>query len=175
MATSSSVSSSDKSNKYVCSLCGQFARTSYKGVLRHIAEIHSFNPNFHITCGLGPDKCPETYTKYDSFRSHVYRKHREELTTSTICAREPVLDTGHNNGRATPPLHQQHDDLFIRSAPTMDTTVKHAAAMFILKSMEERKISQVSVCPCRLTHSCTPDHITLYGCSLRMALCTLIY
>ena len=144
MATSSWRFSDDQSNKYVCSICGQFARTSFQGVLRHIGEVHSFNPNFHITCGLGPDKCPETYTKYDSFRSHVYRKHREELKTSMVCPGEQVIDARNHTGRGTVhthPLHQQDDDLFSQSAPTMDVSVKHAAALFILKSMGEKNIT----------------------------------
>ena len=55
-------------SKYVCPFCRQFARRSYHGILRHIGEVHSFNPDFHVVCGLGPEKCPATYTKYTSFK-----------------------------------------------------------------------------------------------------------
>ena len=150
------VSSSHRRNKYVCPLCGQFARTSYQGVLRHIGEVHSFNPNFHITCSLGPEKCPETYTKYESFRSHIYRKHREELKTSSFCHGELVQDDTNDTETPTvytPPLDQEDDDLISQSAPTVDISVKRAAAMFILKSMEEWKISQVGVLQSRRTYA----------------------
>jgi len=49
-------------------------------LLHHIGEVHSFEPNFHIVCGLTLDSiretCPATYTNYGLFWSHLYTKHR---------------------------------------------------------------------------------------------------
>ena len=146
------ISSGKRGNKYVCPVCGLFAWTSYQDVVRHIELVHSFNSNFHITCSLVPHNCPKTYTKYESFRPQVYRKHREELKVSTVYTGELEQDdenyAGSNAGGNTvhdPLFDQEDEDLISQSAPTVDMSVKRAAAMFILKSMEERKISQVSV------------------------------
>ena len=69
--------------KRVCPICGEFARYSYAGIVRHIGQVHSFDADFHVVCGLGPTKCPATYTNFQSYRSHVYKKHREELVSAT--------------------------------------------------------------------------------------------
>lgn len=62
---------------FFCSLCNCFAGQSFSSVLRHIRNIHKHDPGFQIQCGL--EQCPKTYKNYDSFRSHVYRKHRSVL------------------------------------------------------------------------------------------------
>lgn len=68
------------SRKYVCPICREYARPFYGGILRHIGEVHSHDPHFGVVCGLGAEpKCPASYTNYQSFRRHVYKKHRDEL------------------------------------------------------------------------------------------------
>ena len=62
---------------FVCTICDQFAGRSFASVLRHIGSIHRFDPGLSIRCGI--KACPETYTNFESFRSHVYRKHRDIL------------------------------------------------------------------------------------------------
>jgi len=61
---------------YSCSICNKFIARSYQAVLRHM-KYHQFNPNLSIKCGIG--HCQAVYSKYESFRSHVYRKHREAI------------------------------------------------------------------------------------------------
>ena len=60
-----------------CSLCSHFAARNFLGVLRHIGQVHQFEPNFEVKCGL--DGCPLRYTVYESFRVHVYKRHRDVL------------------------------------------------------------------------------------------------
>lgn len=151
--------------KHVCPLCGQFARRTYQGVLRHIGEVHRFSPDFFISCGLPCSpldgsavvKCPATYTKYESFRSHVYKKHREVLCEGDQYRGE--LDcSGITDSEGSfleevfleeTVAAQDDDDDNVRSrsdstgADSDDRSIKRAAALFILKSMEERRISQV--------------------------------
>ena len=62
---------------YVCTICDHFAGRSFAAVLRHIGCNHRYDPGLRIRCGI--KSCPETYTNFESFRSHVYRKHRDEL------------------------------------------------------------------------------------------------
>ena len=77
---------------FVCSLCHQFASPTFRGVFKHIGIIHSFEPNFKVTCGISG--CEATFTVYSSWRSHIYRKHRNEmLETSTIQEPEEVSNT----------------------------------------------------------------------------------
>ena len=134
--------------KHVCPICGQFARRTYQGILRHIGEVHKFSPDFHITCGLGSDeKCPATYTKYESFRSHVYKKHREELFSECVQNGDVHQDDSDDAGVS---LLQDGEEGGVNSTSSSPATagnmsVKRAAALFILKSMEERRISQVSI------------------------------
>ena len=45
-----------------------------------MGDIHSFGPGLRVVCGLGPEKnCPAAYTNINSFKSHVYKKHRNLL------------------------------------------------------------------------------------------------
>ena len=60
---------------YICSICNRFGGQSFAAVLRHIGEIHRYDPSLSIRCGI--NRCPQTYTNFESFRSHVYRKHRD--------------------------------------------------------------------------------------------------
>lgn len=66
-----------ENNMYVCTICDQFRGRSFAAVLRHIGASHRYDPGLSIRCGIR--SCPETYTKFESFRSHVYRKHRDVL------------------------------------------------------------------------------------------------
>ena len=136
--------------KSICPLCRSFASNTFGGVLRHIGEVHSFTPGFRVECGLGPDRnCPATYTNYHSFRSHIYKKHREELyacppqsSGSASNSREPPANFGFGadedeENAGTQPLNL--DEI----PPDYDEQLTRAAALFILKTMEIHKTSQV--------------------------------
>ena len=51
-------------------------------------------PFLTVYCGI--DYCPQTYTNYKSFRSHVYRKHRDSLH-STLKGIVPSLMESSNS------------------------------------------------------------------------------
>ena len=42
--------------------------------MQHVGIFHAHEPNFNVTCGVGD--CRSTFTRFDYFRKHVYRKHR---------------------------------------------------------------------------------------------------
>jgi len=143
--------------KFKCQVCQEFSRNAYPPVLRHIGEVHSFEPNFRIVCGLTLDSiretCPATYTNYGSFRSHVYTKHRRLMNLHL------PLDSSECNEFEGPHDHEEncHE---LRSNHMQDAEEVHtvsvdhdshssqdqitrAAALFILKTMEVHQVSQV--------------------------------
>ena len=67
----------DLENVYACSLCDYFASPSFATVLRHIGNTHASDHDLNISCPVRG--CPRSYTNFESFRSHVYRKHRSAL------------------------------------------------------------------------------------------------
>lgn len=62
---------------YVCTICDQFRGRSFAAVLRHIGAVHRYDSGLSVRCGVR--SCPETYTKFESFWSYIYSKHRDVL------------------------------------------------------------------------------------------------
>ena len=65
---------------YLCTICNLFAGQTFSTVLRHMGN-HCFDAGLCIRCGI--NSCTEQYRNFESFRSHVYRKHREVLVTNS--------------------------------------------------------------------------------------------
>ena len=65
---------------FKCSICSFFASTTYKGVLRHLGTVNAHNAGFHVVCA-SPD-CLQPYKNFHSYKTHLYRKHREMLVDS---------------------------------------------------------------------------------------------
>ena len=140
---------------FVCTLCSQFAARTYLPVLSHIGSVHRFGATRRIECGI--DGCPATYTTntYESFRSHVYRKHRDVLYSqdSQINSQKSGISRGHNisidmedgtfTGMPTTPSSEE-------TAGTSQPVDEHdeitlASALFQLKTLEERKVTQTTL------------------------------
>ena len=70
-------------NSEPCPLCESFAAPHMKGVVRHIGLVHSHEFAFRVTCGVG--ECTRTYmyTRFSSYKKHMYVKHRDVLGVST--------------------------------------------------------------------------------------------
>lgn len=49
-------------------------------LVQHVGLIHAHESNFSITCGLSD--CQSAFSKYESFRRHVYRKHSDSILPS---------------------------------------------------------------------------------------------
>ena len=58
-----------------CPRCAHFQTCNVSKFMRHLFLIHSSEPNFSITCGL--QNCVRTFKKFTSYKSHVYRDHRD--------------------------------------------------------------------------------------------------
>ena len=65
---------------FKCLLCSSFTSTTYKGVLRHLGSVHTHDAGFHVVCVCAD--CPRRCNKFHSYKTHLYRKHREMLVDS---------------------------------------------------------------------------------------------
>ena len=133
---------------FVCTICDQFAGRSFASVLRHIGSIHRFDPGLSIRCGI--KACPETYTNFESFRSHVYRKHRDILHLDD--SQSTHTESIHRN-LSTMLDNPIDDDITTRNDPiTSDqqssgtgVNLQLSEAKFLLQIKEECKLTQASV------------------------------
>ena len=149
-------------NRFLCKICSSYSSHTYIKVLRHIGAVHSFDPNFTITCGL--DGCIKIFSKYTSFRKHIIRNHRHILSpqdtrscelqlqgsVSTCGVTEDdqskmlglhasLLSTTHEMTQEAMPFSLQS----ITVSPTYFNM--HQAAMFLLKAKECLKVSQTAL------------------------------
>ena len=132
---------------YVCTICNLFAGKSFSTVLRHMGT-HRYDPGLHIRCGI--NSCTEHYKNFESFRSHVYRKHREALVN--VSRQAPLNDrldqeeSGRNgdleiDGWGNDMNDMEHEETVAKC----DYDPKRLAALFLLKTREERKITQTAI------------------------------
>lgn len=128
---------------FSCCLCDGFAGNSFGSLLRHIGEIHRHDPNLCIQCGIGG--CPETYKRYDSFRSHIYRKHRDVFylqpdiqtqMSSTSLEQQPQGSLVNDD------YDDDDDDPTLTPPPP---TTNFAFGRFIMKIREEYSMPQCTV------------------------------
>ena len=138
--------------RYVCTICNSFASTSFRAVFRHMSD-HRCDPGLHIVCGI--NSCNEMYKNYDSYRTHVYRKHRETLLS--IPRQELSIGHGSNSAHSSP-TQEEIEEIEEPSAvenptsedpfhtPTSPILIsKRSAALFLLKTREERKVTQTAL------------------------------
>lgn len=118
---------------FVCSICNLFGANTYAAVLRHIGLIHRYDPGLHICCGI--DHCPQTYSNYESFRSHVYRKHRNEL--------HPPSSTNETGDGAIESVADSESDPVINfDSQHEPPNTRASGAKCLLKMREEYRIPQ---------------------------------
>ena len=130
---------------FLCNICNKFGGKSFRAVLRHIGEIHSHSPNFFIRCGI--HHCPQTYKNFHSFRSHVYRKHRDVIHTggndlahdTGLSSNEPVTGLDAELMLSTGEQYDEPSDI------TTAAKLQKVAATFLLKTREEYRIPQSTV------------------------------
>lgn len=60
----------------LCPMC-TFEAPSVNAILSHVRAVHSHDPNFLVTCGLGG--CGTTSRSFSALYSHVYRRHSEVI------------------------------------------------------------------------------------------------
>ena len=134
---------------YCCCICASFASSNFSSVLRHIGNTHSGSSNFSIPCPVSDCSRHENpYICYESFRSHVYRKHRE------------LLEEGFP--RLSHDLEHERSDADLEGADNPNYILNHGdedgqdhdssrrdfqldVAKFLLKTREERRITQTAL------------------------------
>ncbi|XP_049328494.1 uncharacterized protein LOC125787802 isoform X1 [Astyanax mexicanus] len=62
-----------------CPKCPRRTFTLVK-LIQHIGLVHAHKAHFSITCGI--NDCCSTFSKYHSYRRHVYRKHKHSVFPS---------------------------------------------------------------------------------------------
>ena len=128
---------------FVCNICNSFAGQSYSAVLRHMGN-HRFDPGLSIVCGI--DFCVEVYKNYESFRSHVYRKHREVLGSCESTQAEGsipgISQIGDTESREAHNVALEEEETMMTDE---DYDPKKSAALFLLKTREERKVTQTAL------------------------------
>ena len=126
---------------FTCTICTHFVGKSFAAVLRHIGTAHRYDPGLSIKCGI--KSCPGVFTNFESFRSHVYRKHREELFLPNGDDTRSTEDSQHNGV-----LTSDNPGDIDNSQPTIlsgGDSLKLNAAKFLLKTKEECKLTQASL------------------------------
>ena len=106
-------------------------------MVQHVGLIHAHEANFSITCGL--NDCKSTFTLYESYRRHVYRKHGEHVLPNN-----DDMDMDNNTDLN---MENMDNDLHPEAnvPPSMDTLLKNFKenlCSFILKCREKNHIPQ---------------------------------
>ena len=130
---------------YVCTICNLFVGKSFSTVLRHMGT-HRYDPGLRIRCGI--NSCTDQYKNFESFRSHVYRKHREALIHTSNPAPTQAITNGRLGLETDEDLQMDdwgNDLLEHERARSVDADPQRLAALFLLKTREERKITQVAL------------------------------
>jgi len=118
---------------YRCAICNTFYGRSYSIVLRHMRS-HQFDANLSTKGGI--NSCQETYDNYGSFRSHVYRKHRDVMFSNTASDYNHTnAESDHDQGQTTMAAdttaeNNQNGDM----EECTEIDLKRSAALFLLRA-----------------------------------------
>ena len=128
-----------------CWICYNFAGRTLKGVLRHMRSVHSHESNFHLVCGI--NSCPRTYTKFPSFKKHLYRHHRCQLDSSRVTILTPTTDLKETESEVQMEQllfdnEEGHDNEENHDFVTDPELEKKTFGLFLLKMKEVHKVSQ---------------------------------
>ena len=121
-----------------CCYCSSFAGNTFKKLLSHIKFIHSHEPNFTIACG----DCGQSFQKFNSFKSHIQRKHN----TNIIAERqENDVDVEDNDNLDANSIDEEDhaEGVGEEEEPRnfVDEMTRYLA-LFVLKNKEENQLSQ---------------------------------
>ena len=119
--------------------------------MKHIRETHR---HFEGAVRCGIDGCPSTRKSYESLRQHIYSKHKDVLKSSDPLVQRPC-EAQSNSPTPSEELNELSMDndcldsnCCQSSAGELPTVEYHsclAAAQFILKTRDGRKITQTTL------------------------------
>ena len=119
----------------------------------HLRQVHRTDTDISLQCPVRG--CSTTYKKVNSFCSHMYRQHREEITNkqgsesaSTLAGEQTPISqtTGFFSTSATVgPVSDelQHDIHQLLDIDSLDQRKK--SSLFLLQLKEERLVSQAAI------------------------------
>ena len=84
----------------VCYMCNSFRCSTNSALVKHLFQVHSYEPNFMYACHV--EHCPRAFTlgsTYSSFLSHATRKHPnwKELLDQAPPITRPKLNQSANS------------------------------------------------------------------------------
>ena len=130
---------------YCCCICRLFASPKFSAVPRHIGNTHAADSHLLIVCPIPGCSQKNPYTKYESFRSHVYRKHRDVLDGGLPRSSIEGAGSERNGPEDDPDFDTSEDDPFEGFGHLIsEVNLQSSAARFLLKT-QERKITQAAV------------------------------
>lgn len=128
---------------YNCSLC-DFAVPTKPMLLSHIRLIHSNDPRFVVTCGIGG--CVYTAKRFSTYYSHIYRKYPNSGYISRKTSEIERLVSPEHEHLPDNLFTQYNEGIGVESTVGRDDEVqRRSSALFILKLKEARRVSQVVV------------------------------
>ena len=113
---------------------------TYKKVVRHLGTVHAHESAFYVECCV--PGCPRTYTNFHSYKSHLYKKHRDVIdlpstseTNDTFLPSTTEIET---------PIPQSNTCTSEPDLPVVSTSTlrQREAALFIFKAKHLHKVSQ---------------------------------
>lgn len=110
--------------------------------MRHIREVHRYF-EAPVRCGL--EGCPSTCKSYDSLRQHIYSKHKHILKCNEAVSnptRDPSVPDESPADNSTPPMDLYEDSIV--SGSTLEQHPSYAAAQYVLKTRDGRKLTQTT-------------------------------
>ena len=144
---------------FCCQVCSAFASPTFAAVLRHICTTHATDEQLALVCPIRGCPRQNPYSNFESFRSHVYTKHRDVLKgrLSRPSHEELQESNSHSDTAEDPGCTSDvgNEDVLrntvidcnpegSRLLPC-DDDFQFAAAHFLLITKEERKITQSAV------------------------------
>lgn len=124
-----------------CSKCSKRAFTLRK-LITHVGLVHAHEPHFSITCGI--NDCQAAFSKYHSFRRHVYRKHKPSVLNSLEVVEDGFENHAHKEVE-DPHTHSSDETHTVQqpTPPSMDSLLDNLGDhlfSFILKCTEKNNL-----------------------------------
>lgn len=134
--------------KFSCTICNSFSSSTLKKVLRHIGSVHSFEPNFQITCGV--DGCARTYTNFKSFQKHLSRRHETVFENNVDVSTPDLLQSAsqveiQESANTSGNLSLEEMPNHTHSIEANKKGLKRSSALFLLRTKEINRVTQVAL------------------------------
>ena len=131
---------------FVCSLCSTNRDfDSLAKLFKHITLYHQNDPNFGITCDLH-STCGNLYRSYSGYKAHIYRKHSNELHSTSIpknksnitSVEDAATNDDFNDDAQSISSNDDQEDMVFKAASSCNNDIK------ILDSISEIKKRHIS-------------------------------